>query len=285
VLLDGLAAMNLLKKKQGQYRNSPVAQEFLVEGTPTYLGTVFYFMNEFARYGVENMSALVKNGPPEMPSEDFASEDMWAQYARTGANDQRVATAQQAVEIVRALPEFLSINKMLDLGSGAGLCGIAVVAAHPEMKGVLFDQPYVTNVAQEFIQQYEMQNRVETMAGDYMQDSIGEGYDLIWASSTLNFAKDNIDIVMKKIYDALNPGGVFVSLSDGLTDEKTKPEAMLISMIPVALTSTPMSLDQGFLADAMQRAGFKTIRSRTIDTEWGEMDLDIGRKSKDLFEK
>jgi hypothetical protein len=37
-------------------------------------------------------------------------------------------------------------------------------------------------------------------------------------------------------------------------------------------------LDRGFLADAMLRAGFRSIRSKTVDTDWGEEDIDIGRK-------
>ena len=36
--LDGLATMNLLQKKDGLYRNSAVAQTFLMEDSPIYLG-------------------------------------------------------------------------------------------------------------------------------------------------------------------------------------------------------------------------------------------------------
>jgi len=39
-----------------------------------------------------------------------------------------------------------------------------------------------------------------------------------------------------------------------------------------------IGLDQGFIADYMLRAGFKSMRSRTLDTPIGPMDLDIARK-------
>ena len=51
-----------------------------------------------------------------------------------------------------------------------------------------------------------------SLEGDYLQDSIGEGYDLIFASSTLSFAGHDMDSLMKKIYNALNPGGVFINV-------------------------------------------------------------------------
>jgi len=85
---------------------------------------------------------------------------------------------------------------------------------------------------------------------------------------------------MKKIYNALNPGGVFINLSEGLTEERTKPEAMVLIMMPMTMMGRDIALDQGEIADAMLRAGFKSVCSRTLDTCWGPMDLDIGRKEK-----
>ncbi len=123
-----------------------------------------------------------------------------------------------------------------------------------------------------------MEDRMEVMGGDYTCDSIGEEYDLIWASATLNFAKYDLDTPVKKIYDALNPGGVFVSLSDGLTCERTQPENYVLSTLSSALIGQDMGIDQGVIADAMLRVGFKSTRSRTIDTPMMPMDLDIARK-------
>jgi predicted TPR repeat methyltransferase len=193
-------------------------------------------------------------------------------------NVERAGIAQRIAEIVANLPESLSFRKMLDLGGGPGVIGIAIVIAHPNMKGVIFDQPTVVKVAECFIKEYEMEDRIEVLRGDFKHDSIGEGYDLIWASSVLNFVKENMDSLMKKIYDALNPGGVFISCHDGLTCERSKPEIMVLGWLSMALMGTDMGLDQGVIADCMLRVGFKSVRSRTLDTPIGPMDLDIGRK-------
>ncbi len=125
-----------------------------------------------------------------------------------------------------------------------------------------------------------MEDRIEVLEGDYLQDPIGEGYDLIWTSETLSFARHHIDSVMKKIYNALNPGGVLINLSEGLAEERTKPEAMVLMMMPMTMIGRDIALDQGEIADAMLRAGFKSVRSLTLDTCWGPMDLDIARKER-----
>jgi len=49
------------------------------------------------------------------------------------------------------LQEFTSFKKMLDLGGGPGLVGIAIVASHLNKKGVIFDRPAIIKVAESFI--------------------------------------------------------------------------------------------------------------------------------------
>ncbi len=281
ILLDGLASIDLITKREGLYRNGDVAQAFLVDGTETYVGGVLQFMDAISSFGVEHMADLVRQGPPEQPSDEALAEETWANYARIGANGQRAGSAQRGVKLIKELPEFPHFRKMLDLGGGAGMFAIAMVSAHPKMSGIVFDRPMIAEVARELIAEYGAGDRVKAIGGNYMSDPIGKDYDLIWSSATLNFAKYDIDPLMRKIHAALRPGGVFVSMHDGLTHEGTKPMEMFIGMVPLSLSGGPrMSFEQGFLADAMQRAGFESIQSRTLESPWGNMDLDIARKRK-----
>lgn len=183
-------------------------------------------------------------------------------------------SAEVVAEAIGTHPE----NTRLFLDGGPGLVGMTIVASHPSMKGVIFDKPAIVKVANTFIKECEIEDRMGVLAGDYNYDSIGEEYDLIWASNALNFGKDNMDSLVKKIYDALNPGGVFMVLHEGLTHERTKPDTHVLCMLFIALMGQDMCFDQGFIADSMLRVGFKSVRSCTLDTNWGPMDLDIARK-------
>ncbi|MDH5405926.1 MAG: methyltransferase, partial [Candidatus Aminicenantes bacterium] len=77
----------------------------------------------------------------------------------------------------------------------------------------------------------------------------------------------------------LNPGGVFVAFHEGLTNERTKPDIHVLFSFSMALMGQDACFDQGFIADSMLSVGFKSVRSRTLDTSIGPMDLDIGRKA------
>ncbi|OEU82298.1 MAG: methyltransferase [Desulfobacterales bacterium S5133MH4] len=277
--MDGLAACDLVLKKNGQYRNTPISQAFLVEGSDTYIGQMLAFSAKIYYPGLKDLPALVKKGPPQSSQEaDSGFEELCANGAVVTGKMQLAGFAQVAVEVISKLPEFPSFRRMLDLGGGPGLIGIAIVSAHPSMKGVIFDLPAVVKVAETFIKEYEIEDRMEVLGGNYNNDPIGEEYDLIWASGTLNFSKNDMDSLIKRIYDVLNPGGVFVSFHDGLTGERTNPCEMVLGMLSSALMGQDMGLDQGFIADTMLRAGFQSVRSRTLETPMGPMDLDIGRK-------
>jgi SAM-dependent methyltransferase len=274
--LDALAANDLLDKSKGEYRNTPLVEMFLVEGKPTYIGEALVYDAQWTRPGLEDLAALVKDGPPA-PGDPWGSVS-WPRAARIQANAQRAGRAQQAAAIVGKLPEFPQMRKMLDLGGGAGLIGIAIVAAHPTMTGVIFDRPGVVDVAQRFISEYELEERVTVLAGDYSADPIGSDYDLVWTSYTL--PRDNLEPIIRKIHGALNPGGVYVSLAEGLTHERTRPTFLINAMLATSLTSQEVMFEEGEIAQAMRRVGFKSVHTRVAESPqfYGPAIVDIARK-------
>jgi hypothetical protein len=278
VYLDSLASIDLLIKKDGLYRNSPVAQAFLVDDSPTYLGRVLTWLTPDDQF-LQNLPKLVKEGPPLAPKEPSFSDEMLIKGVEVIADVEKVNYCKEAVNILLDLPEFSSFQKMLDLGGGPGLIGMAIVDAHPSMKGIIFDLPPVIEEAKKFIKEYEMEDRMTVLSGDLNKDSIGDGYDLVWASAVFQFAAD-IDMVVKKVYDSLKSGGVLVSLMPfGLTHERTKPESVVLSLLPMALMGQEMEIDQGYVSDSMLRVGFRNVHSWNLNTYMGPMELDIARKS------
>jgi predicted O-methyltransferase YrrM len=275
LFLDALTANELLHKREGRYWNTPLANTFLVEGRPTYLGDVLRSLAEYVRPSLENMTTLVRDG--HAPPVVFADPSLQERETEISANCQRAGRAQQAAAIVARLPEFPRMKKMLDLGGGAGLIGMAIVTAHPTMNGVIFDKPEVVQVAERFIREYELEDRVAVSGGDYSRDPIGQGYDLVWTSFTLNFYRKNLDRIIQKIHAALDPGGVYVSLAEGLTDERTKPTMMINAM---ALSESDLWFEEGEIARSMLRVGFRSVHSRPMHgpQPHGPATVDVARK-------
>ncbi|MFH1135297.1 MAG: class I SAM-dependent methyltransferase [Pseudomonadota bacterium] len=277
--LDALAVIGLLEKKNGLYRNRPSNQAFLVRDSPTHVGDLFLLYWEMCLSGLERAAELIRRGPGATPTDhDLAAPETWAKWSRAGAQWAFGFMGGTIAGLVSRLPGFSGFQKMLDLGGGHGVFTLYIVQAHPTMRGVVLDQAAVLETAEALGRRFEFGSRIETRPGDYLQDHIGDDYDLIFASSTLNTAKDRIDELFDQAYRALKPGGYFLCLQDGLTDERTKPETMLGHLIHSLETEKDLIFDQGFLAEAMLRAGFRQVRSRTMETPMGPLDLDVGRK-------
>lgn len=281
--LNALVALGCLSKKEGHFQNTNVTNTFLVSGKDTSIGETMLFSakwNESLLNG--GLKKLLKDGP--LPPTAIESEEIWEKGARVSLNHSRCSRAQRIAEYVSSLPEFPEFKRMLDMGAGPGIMGIAITAVHPTAKCVVFDQPAVCTVADEVIAEYGMEDRVTTKRGDYMKDSLGEGYEFIMANYTLNFYKDRLDEIMAKVYQALNPGGIFMVSSDGLNKDKTAPAKMVLSWLSTSMQGMDMSFTRGEIPDAMLRAGFVSTQSQMVDDTkleaHGPIDIIVGRKER-----
>ncbi len=282
-MLNALVALGCLKKEGGLYRNTAQTEHFLTSGKDTSLGESLLFMSAWTLPVLNGgLKEMVRNGPP--PQKDMANPDIWEKAARVSVNHSRCGRAQLIARHVAALPEFPSFTKILDLGAGPGIFGIAVAAAHPTLSCVLFDQPAVTKVAEEVVAEYGMADRVSVMGGDYMRDDFGADYAFIMANFTLNFYRDRLGEIMRKVLAALKPGGIFMVTSDGLDPDKAGPAGSVISWLPTMLQGQDMSFETGQIARAMREAGFVSTEQKTLtDIELeahGPVEMTIGRKGR-----
>lgn len=282
--LNALAAAGLLAKRDEEFQNTAVSRTYLLNGSKNYLGDMLEHSFATAFQDPQTIGTLIQKGPPEISTETDDKEPDMEAMAEQGVHAQarlQLTYAHLAASIVSDLPEFAGMKRMLDLGGGPGLTCVAIVGAHPSMKGTVFDFPAVTNKARDYIRDYGMEDRITTRGGDFTRDDLGSGYDLILAGGTLNFSKDFLEPIMAKITNALSPGGFFISLHDVLTPDGTGPGVSVRRFLPMALAGTNYYLEAGRIADAMARAGMEPVESRSVETHMGPLLLDIGRIPED----
>ncbi len=276
--LNGLAAMGLLTKKDGKFRNSVLSETFLVDDRETYLGQYLQMTEQFSFQSKQQMKDAVLNGPPTPQENGGMDESFFASYTEAMRKAALSGTAKAAAAALANLPEFKGFKKMLDLGGAHGLDCIAAVQLHSSMTGTVFDQPPVVKYTQQIISDYGMDGRVDSVGGDFLVDDIPPGYDLIYMKGALNFTGPALAQVVGKIYTSLNDGGVFVAIHEGLTNEKTQPEGIVISWLPTALTSVDVSIEKSAVPDAMKAAGFTNIEIKPFNFFAGQIDMVVGRK-------
>ncbi|WP_454960056.1 methyltransferase, partial [Filifactor alocis] len=183
----------------------------------------------------------------------------------------------ELLEILRSLPEYKSIHKILDLGCGAGCLGIAVIQDVSNRTGVLFDRPNMQSLIEESVKLSDMQDSISIKTGDFINDDIGSGYDLILCSSIMLFAIKGGANFFAKLKKALNIGGVVVCLNEGIEADYSGPWDMILGYMAFNLQGMPIGVLKGQIADAAKSGGFHSAENRSVLLSTGMHDINILR--------
>lgn len=279
-LLGALTSIGFLKKEEAAFVNAEETQKYLVRGTPEYMGDFILFVSDSEMGMPLDLEDKVKNGPGEvqMPQGDGEVDfEAFGESLRIGQDGYR---RLELLELIRSLPEYENIYSVLDAGCSAGLLGLTIIGDKAERNGVLYDQ-VPSSLIEANIKAYGLEKRVKAVNGNLLSDPIGEGYDLILAIGVLSFVKQDLGGVLGKFYEALNPGGILVCISEGIERDTTGPWDMVMGYLPYYLRGMPFALLKDEVADAAESAGFMIAEKQTRQMTIGIQDIDIFKKPAD----
>ena len=276
--LDAVASLEFVKKEAGVYSNTPLADKYLVHGKPDFIGEYIVEYYRSSRNEGVDLAKMVRSGPANETPTTMANVS-FSDMADMMRKMQAGGRSAEVVAMLRGLPEYGNAKKMLDLGCGAGIIGIAAVQAHPTMQGILYDMPDMGDAVKENIRMQKAEERLQFMGGNYLTDTIGSGYDIALAIGTLNFAKSSLVPLMEKVHAALNEGGVMVCVGDGVHKDGTSPKDVLAGWLVSGLQGADYRMHRGMIAHAALGAGFRNVRTlASIASYMGTMDIEILRK-------
>lgn len=274
-LLKGLYSLGYLERKGDTFCNMPETAKYLVKGKPAYMGSVLAFFCNNQGMSLGNVAQQVKEGPK--PQEQTQQSMDFATYGEAMRDAQSGIRQYELLEILRSLPEYKNIHKILDLGCGAGCLGIAVIQDVHKRTGVLFDRPDMQPLIEETVKLSNMQESISVKSGDFIKDEIGSGYDLILCSSIMLFAIAGGADFFAKLRKALNPGGVVVCLNEGIEADYSEPWDMILGYMVFNLQGMPMGVIKGQVADAAKDGGFHSVENRSVLLSTGMHDINILR--------
>ena len=274
-LLKGLYSLGYLDRRGDKFCNMPETSKYLVKGKPAYMGSMLAFFCNNQGMSLGNVAQQVKEGPK--PQEQTQKSMDFAAYGKVLRDAQSGIRQYELLEILRSLPEYKSIHRILDLGCGAGCLGIAVIQDVHKRTGVLFDRPDMQSLIEESIELSNMQDSVSVKTGDFINDDIGGGYDLILCSSIMLFAIAGGANFFAKLKKALNPGGVVVCLNEGIEPDYSGPWDMILGYMAFNLQGMPIGVIKGQIAHAAKSGGFHSVENRSVLLSTGMHDINILR--------
>ena len=251
MLLNALAAIGLVVKQDGVFRNGPVAAKNLSGDARLGLLHGAHLWETWSR-----LTALVRSGAgrlAELPAPQDWTEAFIAAMHRNAS--------ERAAAVVRAV-DAASVRRMLDIGGGSGAYSIAFAQANPELRADILDLPQVGPIARRYIEAAGVGNQIQWRPGDLHTDTFGEGYDLVFLSAICHMLseEENRDL-FRRALAALAPGGRIVVQDFILDADKTGPKfAALFSLNMLVGTRAGASYSEPEYAAWLREAGFADVR-------------------------
>ena len=171
------------------------------------------------------------------------------------------ARAQESAQETVLLSGIRDAKRMLDVGGGSGAFSIAFAKACPELRAEILDLGAVVPLAEEYIREAGLQDRVRVRPGDMRTAEFGEGFDLVLLSAVCHmFSEDENRALIQRCARALVPGGHLVIREFILQEDRTAPlHAALFALNMLVGTERGNTYTEGQYRAWMQEAGLATI--------------------------
>jgi len=257
VLLDALAALGLIGKKGGTYRNARVAREHLLPGSRSMESILLHHLDGWGEWG--RLSATVRAGR----SPRGGSSGDWQENFIRGMEEN---SRERAAAVAGRIP-LRPGDRLLDLGGGPGTYAVAWADACPGAEITVFDTPATLRVARKILREKEADGRVRLMAGDFLEDPLGGPYDFVWISQILHaYSGSACAKLLRRARSALVPGGRVAVQEFLLAEGKTSPPGpVFFSVHMVAVTEGGRAYTAREIAGMMKAAGFRKISADRPD--------------------
>jgi SAM-dependent methyltransferase len=277
-LVSVSASLGLLEESGGRYSLSAVAEDYLLESSPTYFGGYFDMMiRNYAMYSFESLKAAVLTDAPQF----YGGEDVFRSHQE---RDDRVRTytrAMHGVSMAAALawPEHVDLSghrRMLDVAGGSGAHAIGAAQRWPDLEVVVFELAPVCSLAEEFIAQHGLQGRVRTQAGDMWEDPFPPADLHFYSQIYHDWPPERCQFLTRKSFDSLAPGGLLIIHEMLYNDRKTGPfatAAMNMNMLLQYEAARQYSGQE--LATMLAEAGLADIQ---VMPTFGYYSIVVGQK-------
>ncbi len=279
MLLTGCAALGLLEKTDGRYRNTPLSDAYLVRGKPYYFGGFVQMADRrlYAGWG-KLAEALRTNRPttwdPAVQSSMFDDEDPTTVALFWGAmHSLSTMTARKLGEAV----DLGHFRRLLDVGGGSGAYDIELCRHYGELRATVFDLPHVAAIAAGKIAEAGMADRIETVGGNFFE-RLPADHDVHLLSMILHDwdeAKDRA--MLRRSFEALPSGGAVVISELLVNNEKTGPAPAALMSLNMLIETEGRNYTPGEYSAWLEEAGFRHVETVWFDAPAANGAV-IGRK-------
>ena len=266
-LLDACAALGLLSKQDGLYRNTAAADTYLCTSSPHTISGYIRYSDKTLYPMWANLADAVREGTPrwnqtfglDVPifSGLFRSGEAMRDFLR-GMHGSGMLTSPKVV----AAFDLSAFRRLADLGGATGHLVIAACERYAGLRGVVFDFADVLAAAREQVAVSAARERMELAAGDFFRDELPEA-DLYALGRILHDWDDaKIALLLRRVYDRLPAGGALLVAEKLLAEDGVGPVPANMQSLNMLIVTEGKERSLGDYTRLLRAAGFAEVEGR-----------------------
>lgn len=261
-ILNVLVGLNLLAKDpDGTFSLTPESSGFLVSSKPGFQGGIL----RHCREGWLRLNEIVATGRPYRA---LNQEGSGGEFFTKFVKDLFPMNYPAAQVLARNLPiDGIgdSSIRVLDLGAGSGVWGIAIAQNFKNVHVTAVDWSEVIPVARDMVERFGLADRFSFVEGDLLSAAFGAGYQVATLGHVLHSeGTDRSRVLLRKTFDALASGGTIAIAEFLVNSDRTGPlSGLMFALNMLVNTDNGDAYSLKEIESCLSDAGF--IDSRAIE--------------------
>ena len=208
-MLRALASVGVFAETaEGRFTLTPLAELLRQDHPLSVRAQILYVADEPYR-AWERLRHGVMTG--ENPFEQVFGAPHFQYMAQHPVSNERFnqamsASSRQAARNIVAAYDFAAAGRVVDIAGGQGVLIAAILGAHPELHGALFDQPHVLANALPLLEAAGVADRCELVSGDFFV-AVPPGDTYTLRHILHDWDDDDCVAILRSCAQALAPGG------------------------------------------------------------------------------
>jgi len=265
VLLHTNMTFGLIAQHKRKYRLTAVAAEYLDERSPINLGGYLDFL--VANHGLWSVASLKKavvtNSPQVGGGKDiFTDPEMQKAFAR-GFTKAMYAHSIGSALVWPASVELSKHRKLLDVGGGSGAQTVGALLRWRKLTGIVLDTPPVIAEASQYIEPYELGDRIVLHSADMFTDPFPAADVHLYGDILHDWPKDKGALLVRKSFASLPSGGMIILREVLSNDSGSGPLPAAAYNVNMLLATTGGQYSKREMTSLLREAGFRGVEIRS----------------------
>ena len=220
-LLYQLVVSEFLHVNNRRFSNSDMAEHYLVEGTPNYIGSIHAVWTEQFNAMMHTADSIRSDAAQTKMDFSAMSQEELEGFLR-GLHGSAVAAGRS----LSKLPKIAEARKLIDVGGGSGGLAIALCEEHPLLHATIVDLHSVVPIASQLVAEAGLADRINVTTADILNNPLDGKFDIATARSLFQvLSVDQSRRAAQNISAALINGGTLFILGMITDDSHLSPKS------------------------------------------------------------